>query len=194
MDPVTAIGLAASLINIMDAVMKVIVVMNDIKGATKEQAAMVQEVTSLLPFLSSLKTRAEVSNETDPWFARAIMLAAPNGAIALLSNAITELSLQLDRLYGRNKVSRSLGWVLKKEECNAILVRIERSKSLIIAELQRDSLLVLSSDVCYIVQLTLSSNLSLSIKEDTGQIPTLGKGIEEIRIGQHESRSRDDCE
>ncbi len=143
MDPVTAIGLAASLINIMDAAMKVTRVMNDIKGATKEQAMMVQEVTSLMPFLSSLKTRIELANETDPWFARALVLGAPNGAIALLDAAIAELSQRLEKLYGRNKASRSLGWVLKKEECSAILVRIERSKSLITAELQGDVLLVL---------------------------------------------------
>jgi hypothetical protein len=140
MDPVTAIGLTASLVNIMDAAMKVVGIINDIKGATKEQAMLIQEVTSLLPFLSSLKTRIEFANKTEPWFARALVLGAPNGAIALLDVAITELSRRLHKLYERNKVSRSLGWVLKKEECNAMLVRIERAKSLITAELQGDIL------------------------------------------------------
>jgi hypothetical protein len=140
MDPVTAIGLTASLVNIMDAAMKVVGIINGIKGATKEQAMLIQEVTSLLPFLSSLKTRIELANKTEPWFARALVLGAPNGAIALLDVAITELSRRLHKLYERNKVSRSLGWVLKKEECNAMLVRIERAKSLITAELQGDIL------------------------------------------------------
>lgn len=140
MDPVTAIGLTASIVNIMDAAMKVVGIINDIKGATKEQAMLIQEVTGLLPFLSSLKTRIELANKTDPWFARALALGAPNGAIALLDVAIAELSRRLHKLYERNKVSRSLGWVLKKEECNAILIRIERAKSLITAELQGDIL------------------------------------------------------
>ena len=147
MDPVTAIGLAGSIITLMDAAMKVIGIMNDIKGATKEQTMLVREVTSLLPFLSSIKTRVELANETDPLFARVLVLGAPDGAIALLDRAIQDLSQHLDKLYGRNKVSRSLGWVLKKEECSSILVRIERSKSLIIAELQGDILLVLPSHI-----------------------------------------------
>lgn len=147
MDPVTAIGLTASLVNIMEAAMKVVRVINDIKGATKKQAMLIQEVTSLLPFLSSLKTRIDLSNETESWFARALVLGAPNGAITLLDVAISQLSQRLEKLYGRNKVSRSLGWVLKKEECKAILVRIERAKSLIAAELQGDILLALPSRI-----------------------------------------------
>ena len=143
MDPVTAIGLAASLINIMNAAMRAIGVMNDIKGANKEQSMLVQEVTSLLPFLSSLKTRVDTANEKDSWFARARVLGMPNGAIALLDAAIKDLWQCLDRSYGRNKVAKALGWVLKKEESNAILVRIERAKSLITAELQGDDLFVM---------------------------------------------------
>ena len=140
MDPATAFGLAASVVNLMDAAIRVIQLVNNIKGATKEQATLVQEVASLLPFLSSLKTRIELADEIDPWFARARVLGAPDGAITLLDSAIKELLQRLEKLYGRNKVSRSLGWVLKKEEVNAILVRIERSKSLITAELQGDML------------------------------------------------------
>ena len=142
MDPVTAISLAAGLVNLMDAAMKAIAIMNDIKGAVKEQAILVQEVTSLLPFLSSLKSRIELANEMDPWFARLFVLGAPNGAITQLDAAIRDLSYRLERLYSKDKVSRSFGWLLKKEECNAILLRIERSKNLITAELQGDVLFV----------------------------------------------------
>ena len=145
MDPVSTIGLAASLVNLMDVAMRAIAIMNNLKGAIKEQSILVQEVTGLLPFLSSLKSRIVSANEKDPWFARVLVLGAPNGAIAQLDAAIKDLSYRLEKMYGRSKVSRSLGWLLKKEECNAILLRIERSKTLITAELQGDVLFVTPS-------------------------------------------------
>lgn len=143
MDPVAIAGLIASIVSIMDATMKVVGFMNDIKVAENDQARLVQEVTNLVPFLNSLKSKIEIANNKDLWFARIRILTGKGGAIDQLEAAITGLARLLDKLYGKSKVTRALGWTLKKEECNAFLARIEWSKSLIAAELHADHLLVL---------------------------------------------------
>ena len=71
MDPVTAVGLAASILQIINTTAQTIQHLNNVKDLPKDQAKLLQEVASLLGLLTSLKCRIEEANRDDPRFIRA---------------------------------------------------------------------------------------------------------------------------
>lgn len=58
-DPLTAIGLAASIVQLIDATTKAYKYLNEVKHATKERAELAMEAANLVPLLTSLRNRVE---------------------------------------------------------------------------------------------------------------------------------------
>lgn len=58
-DPLTANGLAASLVQLIDATTKAYKSLNEVKNTTKERAELAMEAASLVPLLTSLRNRVE---------------------------------------------------------------------------------------------------------------------------------------
>lgn len=71
MDPITAVGLAASILQIINTTAQTIQYLNDVKDTPKDRAKLLQEAASLLGLLTSLRCRIEEAIWDDPWFVRA---------------------------------------------------------------------------------------------------------------------------
>jgi hypothetical protein len=67
MDPVTLAGLAASIVQLIDATTTVIKYLNDVKDAPKDRATLAREGSSLLALFTDLRYRVEEAKPTDPW-------------------------------------------------------------------------------------------------------------------------------
>ena len=68
MDPVTAVGLAAGIIQLIDATAKIIKYVGEVKDAPKERESLSLEAANLMPLLMNLKQRIDSASTDDPWF------------------------------------------------------------------------------------------------------------------------------
>ena len=68
MDPITALGFAAGIVQLIDATSKAINYLNDVKDAPKDRARLARETAGLLSLFTDLRYRVEDTNSTDPWF------------------------------------------------------------------------------------------------------------------------------
>ena len=138
MDPATAVGLAASIIQLIDVTTKAIKYLNDVKDAHKDRARLAREATSLLALLTDLRYRVEETESTDPWFTAVRLLGVEGGPLERFKRAIVELVRKLKPGSGMKKFSKALLWTLDKNEINNILSKIERLKSRVGLALQED--------------------------------------------------------
>ena len=90
MDPVTAIGLVARIIQLIGVIAKA-EYLNDGKDAITEWQTPVQEVAGLLTYLRSLKYQVEEAKETDTWFTCLRLLAVESGLLDRFGGAMEAL-------------------------------------------------------------------------------------------------------
>ena len=178
MDPITVLGLAASIIQLIDATVKVTQYINDVKDAPAERSKLAMEVANLVPLLTSLRYRIEGASSDDSWFLGVRSLGAPKGPLDLFKQDLKYLASKLEPQHGAKKIGKLLVWTLDKKDIKNSLDSIERIKSLISLALQRDTF-----------------DLSLAIKNDLGKVgldvQVLGKDFASLRT---ESISRIDRE
>ena len=142
MDPVSVVGLAASIAQTITTTVQLVSYINDIKDASKDRARLAMEAASLLPSLISLRYRTEQSKLTDPWFVGLRTLGVENGPLDQFKEAMGLLVRKLKPQSGIKQVTAKLLWTLDKKEINDVLSRIERMKTLVGLALQRDHLWV----------------------------------------------------
>ena len=138
MDPVSAIGLVASIVQLITTTSKVIKYVDEVKDAPKERASLASETANLIPLLMTLKQPVETSSSTDPWFSSVKSLGLPGGPL-------TELQVLMEQLGGKlklrkKKLGRQLLWPSDQKDCLALLTKIEHVKSLIGLAMQDDQL------------------------------------------------------
>ena len=138
MDPVSVIGLVASIVQLIETTSKVIKYIDEVKDAPRERSSLASEAANLMPLLMTLKQRVETSSSTDAWFSSVRSLGVPGGPL-------TELRLLMEQLGGKLKArKKKLGghllWPSDQKECLALLAKIERVKSLIGIAMQDDHL------------------------------------------------------
>lgn len=138
MGPVTAIGLAASIAQLIDCTAKVIKYVGEVKDAAKERDSLALEAANLMPLLMNLKHRIETAQSRDPWHSNVRSLGVADGPIAQLKTSMELLVVKLKSR--RKKLSGSLVWPSDKNECLAMLYKIERIKTLVGLALQGDQL------------------------------------------------------
>jgi hypothetical protein len=125
MDPITAVGIIASITQLIDATAKVIKYVNDVKDAPKDRAKLARETTSLLGLLIDLRYRAEETKWTDPWFVGVRSLGVEGGPLTQLKDAIEEITRKLKPETGVKKIGKAFTWTLEKNTINNILSQIE---------------------------------------------------------------------
>ena len=138
MDPVSATGLVASIIQLIATTSRVIKYVDEVKDPPKERASLAVETANLVPLLMTLKHRVESSSSTDPWFFSVRSLGMPGGPL-------TELQVLMEQLEGKLDLRKRrwggyLLWPSDQKECIALLAKIERVKSLIALAMQNDHL------------------------------------------------------
>jgi hypothetical protein len=140
MDPITAIGLIASLAQIIDATTKVLRYLNDVKNAPKARAQVAQEASLLLALLTSLRYRLEDANAKDPWVQGVLTLGMASGPLDQFREALEALAAKLQGSGTAKSVGKALIWHFEKKDVDELLRRMERLKSFIGLALQGDIL------------------------------------------------------
>jgi hypothetical protein len=140
MDPITAVGLIASIAQIIDATTKVLRYLNDVKNAPKARAQVAQEASLLLALLTSLRYRLEDTNAKDPWVQGVMTLGMASGPLDQFREALEALAGKLQSSGTAKSVGKALSWYFEKKEVDEFLNRMERLKSFIALALQGDIL------------------------------------------------------
>ena len=135
-----AVGLAASIVQLIDATTKAIKYLNNVKDAPKDRATLAREAANLLALLMDLRCRVEEAESTDPWFTGVRSLGVKGGPLDQFKEAMEELARKLKPESGVKMFSKALRWTLDKNEINNILSKIERLKTLVGLALQKDHL------------------------------------------------------
>lgn len=140
MDPITAVGFIAAVIQLINVITKAVMYMNDVKDASKDRAQLTREAITLLSLFNDLRSQAEETDSTDPWFRDLRSLGGKGGPLEDFTNTMKNLVNKLAPATGIRKASRTLSWTLSKKEIHTILAKIERFKSLVGIALQKDHL------------------------------------------------------
>lgn len=140
MDPLSVVSFIAAVVQLIDVTSKAVTYINDVKSAQKEQTKLAREVAGLLALLTDLRYHLEETSSTDPWFTGLLSLGEDGGLLAQFKGATEELADMLAPATGAVKVKRVLCWTLEKKGINAILMKIERLKTLVGLALQKDHL------------------------------------------------------
>ncbi len=138
MDPVTALGLVASVVQLIIATTKAVGYVNDVKNAPKERAKLARETTSLLALLTNLRYMLEEADTTEAWFSGIRTLGVENGPLDQYKEAMEELAMKICPENGLKKFGKRLVWTLEKKEIQEILGKIERMKTFVGLALQKD--------------------------------------------------------
>ena len=126
MDP---LGVAASVIALMQATSTIIKYLQDVKDAVNEILRLSHELTGLQLLLRTLDDRLRDAHVEDPWFQGCLALAAPGGSITQLDHVVKELNLKLKPETGLKRLGQKLTWSITKHEFDGMLAQIERLKS-----------------------------------------------------------------
>lgn len=140
MDPITAVGFIAAVVQLIDVTSKVVSYFNDVKDAPKDRAKLAREATGLLALFTDLRYRVEETNSNDPWFTGLRSLGAHGGPLTEFQTAMEEIANKLAPASGVVNLKRVLRWTLDKKEMDTILSKIERLKTLVGLTLQKDHL------------------------------------------------------
>jgi hypothetical protein len=140
MDPITAVGLAASIVQLIDATTTAVKYLNDVKDAPKDRATLAREGSSLLALFTDLRYRVEEADSTGAWFAGVRSLGVEGGPLDQFKDAMEGLARKLKPEARIKKFSKALCWTLDKNEISNILSKIERLKTLVSLALQKDHL------------------------------------------------------
>jgi hypothetical protein len=143
MDPVTAIGLVASVGQLIAATANLIRYMNDVKEAPRDQARLALECANLVAFLTEFRYAIDDLDFKDPHLTGIQLLAGKNGALEQLTEAVNALYDRLRPGRRAGRIVKAVIWPLQKQDVDGILSRIERLKSLITLHRQGDHLYVI---------------------------------------------------
>lgn len=138
MEPITALGLIANVVQIIDATTKAIGYLNDVKNAPKVRAELAREATSLLGLLTELRYMLEDADTAEPWSKGIRTLGVENGPLDQFKEAMEGLARKLRPESSVKSFGKMLVWTLEKKELQEILCQIERMKTFAVFAQQKD--------------------------------------------------------
>ena len=108
MDPITVVGLAASIVQLIDATTTAIKYLNGVKDAPKDRATLAREGSSLLALFIDLRYRVEEVDSMGVWFAGVRSLGVEGGPLDQFKDAMEELARKLKPEAGIKKFGKAL--------------------------------------------------------------------------------------
>lgn len=135
MDPVSVVGLAASIVQLADASFKIMNVLETIKEGGQDRRKLCDEITVLWMILRNLEIQFAPSNAGPDvsWMRLIDSLAGPNGVFEHLQLALNEVWEKVTMSESkRQKFKQTLRWPLDQNYVDRTIARIERLKSSII--------------------------------------------------------------
>jgi hypothetical protein len=140
MDPVTGIGLVASVAQLIGVVATLVTYVNDVKDAPKERARLAREAAGLLAFLTEFRYGIEESGLEDSRFSGVRLLAREGGPLESFAEDVKVLLRKLKPATGPRKIAQAIKWPLNRSTVDKMMARIERLKTLISVSRQEDHL------------------------------------------------------
>jgi len=144
MDPITAIGLLAALVQLIDKTVEVTQYLNHVRNAPKERTELSTQILNLQSVLFLLRDRLEEAGPEETrakWFLSIQALAQKNGPIDQFKEAIERLKKKLKPAdSGIKRFGKALIWTIEKEQVKEILDDTELLKSNISLALLEDQL------------------------------------------------------
>ncbi|KAH4216616.1 hypothetical protein HBI26_190290 [Parastagonospora nodorum] len=135
MDPVSIVGLAASIVQLADASFKIMNVLETIKEGGQDRRKLCDEITVLWMILRNLEIQFAPSNagQDVSWMKPIDSLAEPNGVFEQLQKSLDEVWEKVTMSESkRQKFKQTLRWPLDQSYVDRTIARIERLKSSII--------------------------------------------------------------
>lgn len=148
MDPGSALGLAASVVQLIQFTVKSIEILSDVYHASEDQPQLLQEASSVLPVLFALRSRLAQFSQDEPWSIGIRSLGVASGPLDQLGQALITIVEKLQPTNGVTKLFRAAKWPFDKKTCGEMLGRMERAKSSIGLALQNDQMFVSLRNRC----------------------------------------------
>ena len=179
MDPFTAIGVGASVLQLIGAAGKAIKYLNEVKNAPRDRARLIQELNSLYGILIELESRVDEAqaNGNEEWLKGLQWLTVKFGPIEQLGTALESIADKVKPVQRIKRVGKTFSWPFAKKEIEEILKQIERQKSTINFALQGDQI-----------------SLVRAIRADTMHIPDLTNGVQRLQVGVTYLQDRQEAE
>ncbi len=148
-----ALGIASSIVALVDVSKTIFTYLKDVKEAPKERNSLSMELSGLMRWLDEVRLLTGTAQPNDPWLVTIQRLSSPVVQLtALLKDLEKEFKLtetvvkpgtnkMKSQLLGITKVMKCrVLWKFKKENVEDVLKKIERIKSLMIIAGQHDHL------------------------------------------------------
>jgi|SRR5215471_20211986 len=139
MDPLTAVGVLANIVQLIRLTTDAVAYINDVNDAPKERAVLLREITALLALLTALRYMVE-ERPADPWFTGIQALGEKGGPLDQFKETVEKLIRELQPYSRMQNFGKRLLWTFNKSEINNLLLKIERLKGYINLALQNDHL------------------------------------------------------
>jgi hypothetical protein len=151
MDPVSAIGLLASVGQLINTAADVVRYLIEVKDGPKSKARLALECASLVALLTEFRYEIEDLNLKDPRLTGMRLLAETSGPFEQSTQAVKDIAQKLRPTSRAGKIVKAVIWPIEKRDVDDALSRIERLKALISLHRQGDHLYVrnLNSTVIY---------------------------------------------
>jgi hypothetical protein len=133
------IGLASSIVQLLNAVRNLVGYVTDVKRSHDERSELLLEVQNLVPLLEDLHNRIQIADSNDPWIENVRILNRPGGPIDRFRSTLGRLQKSLAP--GSSKVAtikHKFTWPFDKKQLRCWLDETERFKTYLILALQND--------------------------------------------------------
>lgn len=136
------LGVAASIIAVLQLTGKLVSYLNDVKDAPKERTRCAREASGFYSMLVTLRYDLEDCDPAEPWFQAMRSLGSLGGPLdsmkVLLEALVEKIDNETDTT--RRKFKGMIVWKFDKEEIANLLTRLERLRAMVQLALQRDHL------------------------------------------------------
>ena len=195
MDP---LSLTASIIAVLQLTGKLLSYLNDVRNATKDQAQLAVEASSIYSLLISLRFRVEQSNAHDPWFTAVRNLGTENGPLDRVREALERMVSKAEPRQGIKGLGKQLMWKFEKSEMGDILDSIERIKTLVNIALTGDLFTLtqaMNKEISAIGKEVSGINEGVIALHDGQQqiaegVSDISVGVTALHVGQQEQELR----
>ncbi|KAI9768838.1 MAG: hypothetical protein M1840_004652 [Geoglossum simile] len=130
--------MTASIIAITTLAKNVVSYLNDMKDASKEQARVTAEISTVDALLTPLQYRIKSTQSGDPWFTEVQRLGVKGGPLEQFKSTLMQLKSKVEQPDRYKKAVGLLSWTFSKTEVSAMLSRVERVKTLVSLALAND--------------------------------------------------------
>ena len=139
-----AVGVAASIITLVDVAKKVSKYVRTAKDAPREREDLLSDLTTTIGVLVNIQDYVEDDDHDDGFRQTTALLTARSGPLDQLMSSLNWLEKRLQAKRGLREIVKSLTWPFDKEEVNDMCTRLRAMQGLLNLALSSDHVLVYS--------------------------------------------------